>query len=85
MSGTWHWHNNKTSCKTIVGLSALKCVIPYDILRNPSIPSGSSGSPRMWQKNERYSYLEWVQFRQASSGIEGRRRLDHTIIRIFWE
>ncbi|KHG01471.1 Myeloid leukemia factor 2 [Gossypium arboreum] len=41
-----------------------------------SIPNGSTGSPRIFQGNNEY--------RQASSGIKGRRRLVHTINWIFW-
>ncbi|KHG26629.1 hypothetical protein F383_33120 [Gossypium arboreum] len=26
MSGTWHWHQYETSCKTIAGLSASICI-----------------------------------------------------------
>ncbi|KHG06542.1 hypothetical protein F383_33483 [Gossypium arboreum] len=29
MSGTWHWHQYETLCKTIAGLSALICMIPF--------------------------------------------------------
>ncbi|KHG11601.1 hypothetical protein F383_00856 [Gossypium arboreum] len=31
-----------------------------------------------------YNHVERVQYRQASSRIKGRRRLIHTIKRIFW-
>ncbi|KHG15179.1 hypothetical protein F383_00938 [Gossypium arboreum] len=41
-----------------------------------SIPNGLTGSPRICQGNDEYP--------QASSRIKGRRRLVHTINRIFW-
>ncbi|KHG30468.1 hypothetical protein F383_13114 [Gossypium arboreum] len=60
MSGTWQWH-------------FIVCMIILNIL---SIPSGSTGSPRICQRNDVY--------RQASSGIKVRRRHIHTIDWIIW-
>ncbi|KHG23170.1 Dynamin-like protein ARC5 [Gossypium arboreum] len=42
----------------------------------PSIPSGSTGSPRIYQRNDEY--------RQAISGIKVRHRHVHTIDWINW-
>ncbi|KHG09224.1 hypothetical protein F383_36481 [Gossypium arboreum] len=32
MSGTWHWHQYETSCKTIAMLSASICMIPCEAM-----------------------------------------------------